>query len=141
MESADLLALLNRHRALTNCLVRGANKSVRWRTAGSVLDMFRAGLVPVTPALQGIWDYAKEHQLKALVDIFGANSTVVSVALQETFTSLFASPVSAPVSPSPQPAATSKPAAASTSKPAAAATQHAEVALPQLSAATEVALP
>ena len=104
MGSADLLTLLSRHRDLINCLVGGADKSVRWRTAGSVLDLFRAGLVLATPALRGIWDFAKEQQLKALVDIFGANSTVVLVALQETFTSLFAS--------------LSKPAAtASTSRP------------------------
>ena len=98
------------------------DKSVQWRTAESVLDLFRAGLFPVTPAFRGFWDFAKEQQIKALVEIFWANSTVVSVALQETFTSLFTSPVSAPVSPSPQPASMSLPGAASTPLPGAAPT-------------------
>ena len=83
-----------------------------WWASGEVLEAFRWGLVPGTPAIQEVWEIVRQVHYEALVDVFGAASAEVSDALKETLASPFASPVSSPVLPSPQHAAMPKPAAA-----------------------------
>jgi len=85
----------------------------RWWASGQVLEVYRGGRVPGTPAYQALWESVRAIHYKALVDVFGADSAEVSRALRETLTSPFASPVPAPVSPSPHPASRSELGAAS----------------------------
>jgi len=140
MDPADLLTLQSPVAALANCLAKGADMFDRWRASGDVLEVFRWVLDPGIPILQEVWKAARKIHYAAAVDIFGTDSAVVSAMLHQTLTSPFASPVSFPVMPSPQPAAIPKPAAPDMLQPAAAVLhQPATADTPQPAAAVRYA--
>ena len=108
MEPAVFVALQSRLRDWDDCLAEGGNKFARWRVSGEILKVFQWGLDPEIPVLRETWAAAREAHYAAVVDIFGVGSAEVSAVLHQTSTSPFASPVSAPVTLSPQPAFTPK---------------------------------
>ena len=95
------------------------------------------GLSPILEEAERINQAAVEEVFgrrpaRAAAAMLGADSAEVSVEFHETLTSPFASPVSSPVLPSPQPAAVPKPADAAMLQPAdAAMLQPADAAMLQ----------